>query len=99
MKYTRKSCHDVESAPAVFSRIGGTSALGGRRLGESSAALSTPMFGGFTFQAPLPSLLAAGDAVGAWEVGGAQMKKDTKMSSCVTCAKRQICIIEFVATM
>ena len=86
----------MESAPAVFSRIGGTSTLG---VGESSAALSTLMFGGFTFQTPLPSLLAAGDAVGAREVGGAQMKKDTKMSSCVTCAKRQICIIEFVATM
>ena len=45
-------------------------------LRESSAALSTLVLGGFTFQAPLLSLFAAGDAVGAREVGGAQMKKN-----------------------
>ena len=64
----------------------------GRR--ESSTALSMFMLAGFTFQAPLPSLIAAGDAI-----GGAQMKKDRKVSSCVTRAKRQICIIELEATM
>ena len=52
------------------SRNGGSSTLGGWRLDESSAALSTLMLSGFTFQAPLLSLFAAGDAVGALEIGG-----------------------------
>ena len=60
-----------QRVPAVFPRNSSTSTLGGWCQGESSAALSTFMLGGFTFQAPLPSLLAAGAAVGAREVGGA----------------------------
>ena len=65
VRYTRECCHDTETAPAVFSRNGGTGTLGGWWLGESSAALSTLMFGGFAFQAFLPSLIAARNAVGA----------------------------------
>ena len=62
--HQRESCHDMETAPVN----GGTRTLEGWRLDESSAAVSTLMFGGFTFQAPLPSLLAAGDAVGPAKV-------------------------------
>ena len=58
------------------SRKGGTGTSGGWRLGESSAALSTLMLGGFTFQAPLLSLFGAGDTVEAREIGGAQMEKE-----------------------
>ena len=71
MRYTKESCHDMESAPVVFSCNGGTSTLGGWRLGESSAALPTLILGDSALRAPLPSLLAAGDAVGARVIGGA----------------------------
>ena len=54
-------------------------------MGDSSAALSTLMLGGFTFQAPLASLLAAGDAVGAGEIGGAQKEKKRKRTIHVEC--------------
>ena len=49
---------------------------GEQARGCQSAALSTLMLGGFTFQAPLLSLFAAGDAVGVREVGSAQIKKN-----------------------
>ena len=49
----------MEAALAVFSRNGDTGTSGGRRLGESSAALSTLKLGGFAFQPPLLSLFAA----------------------------------------
>ena len=65
----------VEDGSNCVSRNGGRSTSGGWRQGEPSAALSTLMLSGFTFQAPLLSLFAAGDAVGAREIGGAQMKK------------------------
>ena len=68
-------------------------------MSESSAGFSSFVLGGFTLQAPLPSVITAGDAVGSREIGGAQMKKYRKMSSCVLWSKREICIIEFVATM
>ena len=42
-------------------------------MSESSAALSALMFGGFTFQALLPSLFTARDTVRTREVGGAKM--------------------------
>ena len=83
----------------MFSRNGGTSTSGCWRLGESLAALSTLMLGGFTFQAPLLSLFAAGDAVGAREIGGAQMKKNRQMSSCVTGTKCPVRIVELAAAM
>ena len=59
-----------------FPANGGRRIFGGWRLGESSAPLSTLMLGGFEFQAHLLSLFAAGDAVGAREIGGAQVKKN-----------------------
>ena len=68
-------------------------------MSESSVGMSPFVRGGFTFQAPLPSVIAAGDPVGSRKIGGAQMKKDRKMSSCVPLTKRQICVIELVATM
>ena len=72
MRCTRGSGHDTKTAPTVcFPAKAGTSTSGGRRLGESSAALSTLMLGRFTFQAPLLSLFAARDTVRAPEVGGA----------------------------
>ena len=80
-------------------RNGGTRTLGGWRLGESSVGMSPFVRGEFTFQAPLPSVIAAGDPVGSRKIRGAHMKKDRKMSSCIPWTKRQICIIELVATM
>ena len=77
----------------MFSRNSDTCTLEGRRLGESSAALSTLMLGGFTFQAPLLSLFAAGDAVGAQEIGGATQTQTHMLQMQRTGATRTLHVI------
>ena len=50
----------------------------------------------FSFHAPLLSLFTARDAVGAREVGGAQMEEDGKVDGGVATPKCEVCVVEFV---
>ena len=50
----------------------------------------------FSFHAPLLSLFTARNAVGALEVGGAQMEEDWKVGRGVARPKCEVCVVEFV---
>ena len=57
------------------------------------------MLGGFAFKSSLLGLFTACDAVGALQVGGAQVKEDGKVSRGVARSKCQVRIVEFTAAM
>ena len=57
------------------------------------------MLGCFPFHAPLLRLYTARNAVGAREVGGAQVKEDGKVGRGVAGPKCEVCVLEFVTAM
>ena len=65
----------------------------------SLAALPTFMLACFSFLAPLLSLFIARNAVGAREVGGAQVEEDGKVGGGVARPKCEVCVVEFVTAM
>ena len=79
---------------ALFSRKDGPG-----KLCESSAVPLAFGPAACSFQAPLLSMLAARNTVGATEVGGAQVKKDGKVGRGVAGPESESSVVEFAAAM